>query len=56
VGGVAERFELERGVLDVEVPGQALLQLIEQCRQVPVVEARVVDHDVRGEYRQVTGD
>jgi hypothetical protein len=51
---VAERFELECGVLDVEVSGQALLQLIEQCRQVHVVEARVVD--LRGEYRQSTGD
>ncbi len=25
VGGVAGRFELDRGVFDVEVPGQALL-------------------------------
>jgi hypothetical protein len=30
VRGVAGRLELERGVLDVEVPGQALLQLIQQ--------------------------
>jgi hypothetical protein len=28
--GVAGRLELEGGVLDVEVPGQALLQLVEQ--------------------------
>ena len=43
-------------MLDVEVPGQALLQLVQQLWQVPVVEAGVVHHDVRGEHRQVRGD
>jgi len=36
VGGVAGWFELEGGVLDVEVPNEAVLQFIEQLRGVPV--------------------
>ncbi len=34
VGGVASWFELEGGVLDVEVPNEAVLQLIEQLQGV----------------------
>jgi hypothetical protein len=39
VVGVAGWFQLERRVLDVEVPGQARLQLIQQLRRVVVGEA-----------------
>jgi len=45
--GVAGRFELEGGVLDVEVPDQAGLHLVEEPGSVAVVETAVVDHDVR---------
>ena len=55
VRGVADRLELDGGVLDVEVPGQALLQLVQQPGQVPVAETGVIDHHVRGEHRQVRG-
>jgi hypothetical protein len=49
---VSERLELERRVLDVEVAGQAVLQLVEQPGELTVAEARFVDDDVRGEHRQ----
>ena len=52
---VPVRLELERRVLDVEVAGKAVLQLVEQPRQLTVPEARVVDDDVRGEHRQPRG-
>ena len=41
--GVAGRFELEGGVLDVKVPNQAGLHLIQEPGGVPVVEAALVD-------------
>jgi hypothetical protein len=53
---MAEGLELEGAVLDVETPGQELLELVEQGRQVSIVEAGVVDHDVCGKYGQVSGD
>ena len=55
---VARWFELKRGVLDDdrEVSGDAGLQLVEHPGSVPVVEARVVDDDVRGENGQAGGD
>jgi len=56
VGGVAGRFELEGGVLDVEVPDEAGLNLVEQLRGVTVEEAGVVDDDVRGQGLAVGGD
>jgi GNAT superfamily N-acetyltransferase len=55
VAGVTDRLELERAVLHVEVPGQALLQLVQQFGQVAVAEAGVVDHHVGGEHRQIAG-
>ena len=36
--GVARQLELERGVLDVEVPDEARLQLIEQPRRPTLQE------------------
>jgi hypothetical protein len=50
---VAGRFELEGRVLDSdrEVAGHAGLQLVQHLGDVAVVEAGVVDHDVRGEDR-----
>src|SRR5450759_2193425 len=56
MGGVAACLELERGVLDVEMAGQAALQLVEQGGQVSVLEAGVVHHDVRGQHRQACSD
>ena len=47
VAGVCCGFELECGVLDVEVPGQAGLQLVQEPGCVPVTEAGIVDDDVR---------
>src|SRR5450759_927287 len=52
VSRVAAGLELDGAVLDVEVSGQALLELVEQAGQVPVVEARVVNHNVGGQHRQ----
>jgi hypothetical protein len=40
--GVGDGFELEGGVLDVEVPGDAGLQLAQQPRSAAVGEAGVV--------------
>src|ERR1700712_4993461 len=48
---VAGRLELERGVLDVEVPTDAGLQRVEDLWRVTVVEAGVLDHDVCGQRR-----
>jgi hypothetical protein len=42
VVGVGDGFELEGGVLDVEVPGDAALQLVQQPRSANVGEAGVV--------------
>jgi hypothetical protein len=42
VVGVGDGFELEGGVLDVEVPGDAGLQLVQQPRSAAVGEAGVV--------------
>jgi len=52
VGCAAGRLELECGELDVEVTDEALLPLVEELRDVAVVEAAVV-HDVSGEHRQL---
>src|SRR5437763_1533998 len=49
VAGVAGRLELEGGMLHVEVPGQARLQLVEQTGDAAFGEAGVVDDDVRGQ-------
>ena len=56
--GVAGLLELECGVVDTdgEVVGDAGLQLVEQSRDVPVVEALVVDDDVGAEDRESSGD
>ena len=43
-------------MLDVEVPNEAVLQLIEQLRGVLVGEAGVVQDDVRGKGGQVGSD
>ena len=56
VVGVAGGLQLDRGVLDVEVPGQALLHRVEHLRGVAVAEALVVDDHVGGEHRQARGD
>ncbi len=50
VGGVAGWFELEGGVLHVEVSGEAFLELVEQLGDVAVEEAIVVYDDVSAEY------
>jgi hypothetical protein len=42
VAGVGGGLELEGGVLDVEVPGDAGLQLVQQPRSAAVGEAGVV--------------
>src|ERR1700749_1350864 len=52
VAGVGGRLELEGGVLDVEVPGQAGLQLVEQAGYAALGEAGVVHHDVRRQRGQ----
>ena len=51
VAGMAGGFELEGGVLDAdrEVLADAVLELVEEFVGVAVVEALVVDDDVRGE-------
>jgi hypothetical protein len=56
VGGAAEGLKLERGVLDAEMPGYTLPQLIQQGRQVMVADAGIIDDDVGGQDRQVSGD
>ena len=56
MGGVARRLELEGGVFDIEVPGQARLQGVEQLGCVVVAEARIIDDDVRGQGGQVRGE
>lgn len=54
VSGVCGWFELERGVLegDGEVVRGAGLERVEHVGDVSVVEAFVLDDDVRGEDRQ----
>ncbi len=49
VVGVAGGFELEGGVLDVEVPHEAVLEPVQQSGDVAVEEAVVVEDDVGGE-------
>jgi len=44
VRGVAGGLELDGAVLDVEVPGQALLQLVRQPGQVPGVALLAAAH------------
>src|SRR6185437_9683977 len=56
VAGVDGGLELEGGVLDVEVAGQAFLELVEQPGGVPVVEAVVLDDDVGGQGGEPGGD
>lgn len=48
VTAVTGRFQLERRVRYVEVPGQARLEFVERLRRMAVVEALVVDHHVGG--------
>ena len=56
--GVVEGLKLESGVLDadVEVRGDALLEVAEHAGGVAVVEAAVVEDDVGGEHGQAGGD
>jgi len=58
VVGVGGLLELEGRVLDAdrEVGGDAGLQVVQEPRQVAVVEARVVDHHVRREDGESRGD
>lgn len=56
MGSVAGGLQLQGGVPDVEVPGQAGMQLIEQPGRVAVGEAGVVDGDVRGQGGQPGGE
>ena len=51
---VGSRFELDSGVCDREVGIEAVLKLIEEAREVAVVEATVVNHDVSCQYGQAT--
>ena len=52
IGGL----ELERGVLDVEVVGEAGLERGEDGRATTVAKADVVDHDVRAEHGCAAGE
>ena len=54
--GVAGRLQLESRVLDVEMTGQAVLQLIEDLGGVAVTKARVVDDHVGRDGREVRRD
>ncbi len=56
VPSVGPSFQLERRVLDIEVPGQARLELVEQPRSMAIKEAGFVHDDVRGQGRQAGGD
>lgn len=53
---VAGHLKLERGVLQVEMAGQAGLEPIEELRRVAFPEAGFVDHDMGGESGQARGD
>ena len=46
------RFELESGMGQVEVTGQAVLKLVEDPWRVAVEETGVIDHDVRRKRRK----
>ena len=46
-------FELEGGMPDVEVAGDAVLQLVQHLGDMAVVEAGFVDDDVGGQGGQV---
>ena len=50
------RFELESGMGQVEVTGQAVLKLVEDPWCVTVEEAGVVDHNVRRKRRKARHD
>ena len=54
--GVCCGPELECGVLDVEVPGQAGLQLVQEPGCVPITGAGIVDDDMRRQGWQAVGD
>ena len=56
VAGVRDGLELEGGVLDVEAPGEAGLQLVQQPGRTAVGAAGIVDHDGRGQCGQGRGD
>src|SRR5271154_4953027 len=47
--GVTARFQLQRGVRDVEVTGQTELESVQNLRGVTRVEAPVLNRDVGGQ-------
>jgi hypothetical protein len=51
--GVDLALELERRVLDVEVPGEAACRSSSRLGSRPSWKQQSVDDDVRGEHRQV---
>ncbi len=53
---VLSRFELESGMGQVEVTGQAVLKLIEDPRRLTVGEADVVNNNVRRKRRKARHD
>ena len=53
---VAGRLELERGVLDVKVPYETSLHLIQESGGMPIKEAAIVDHHMCRKCGQVRGD
>lgn len=54
--GVTGRLELEGGMLDIEVLGEALLQLFQQPRCPALRENLGVDAHMRGEDRRTSGE
>src|SRR3954447_1318268 len=53
---MANRFELERAVRDVEVPAQAFAQPIQHLTRAPLADAGLINNDVRREHRNSAGN
>src|SRR5277367_4941893 len=53
---MADRLQLQRRMLHIEVPGQTALQMIEDPADLPPVDAVVSDHAVRREDGQGGGE
>jgi hypothetical protein len=52
MSAMSDWLELERGVLHIEVVGQARLEFVKQAGKVPIVEAVVLDDDMRRKHRE----
>src|SRR5829696_6009805 len=53
---VSDGLDLERAVLDVEVPTQALGQAVEHLARPSLGDAALLDDHVRGQHRDAAGD